>query len=481
MDFKKILSDASVSLLRNLVSLLRGLVLIPLITKTIGTDVYGVWTIVISTVGIVVTVGSVHSHGTLIRYSTSEEDSRRISSEVLVIALSGVGLLTIGYVVAELTVGIVSTQSAVTSRELFTLWVALLIGGEAVFSVLKNVPRAQGRVKTYEGLWIGRKLIEIAVLVAAFWVTSSLLVAVAALATVVILFDIGLAVRYIGRTFHLPTRENLRKYLGYGVPMIPKELSGTLLTHGDKFLILYFLSPTAVGIYAVSYSLARALYTFSGVLNSTLYPAVTTAWDEGDRDSVRQLYTGVVRAYTILGLPAIAGVALLSQPVLRLISTEEVTTGGQLLLPLLAAGFVVYGYANPMMYVLNAAEENEKIGLVTTVAAALNLVINAALIPLYGLVGAVAATIASFLLITGYVVFHVRQHVRFSVPVRTGLLSIVATGIMTGSLVLLPVSGVVRLGVYPVVGAVVYFVALLAMGGITREDLSGVAGLVASE
>jgi O-antigen/teichoic acid export membrane protein len=359
--------------------------------------------------------------------------------------------------------------------------VALLIAGEAIFSILKNVPRAQGRVKTYEGLWIGRKLIETTVLFAAFWVTSSLLVAVAALATVVILFDIGLVVRYIGRTFHLPTRENLRKYLGYGVPMIPKELSGTLLTHGDKFLILYFLSPTAVGIYAVSYSLARALYTFSGVLNSTLYPAVTTAWDDGDRDAVRQLYTGVVRTYTVLGLPAIAGVALLSQPVLGLISTEEVTTGGQLLLPLLAAGFVVYGYANPMMYVLNAAEENEKIGLITTVAAALNLVINAALIPLYGLVGAVAATIVSFLLITGYVVFYVRQHVPFSVPVRTGLLSAVATGIMTGVLVFLPVSGVIRLAVYPIVGAVVYFVALLAMGGVTRNDLSNVAGLVASE
>jgi len=34
----------------------------------------------------------------------------------------------------------------------------------------------------------------------------------------------------------------------------------------------------------------------------------------------------------------------------------------------LADGFVVYDYVNPMMYVLNAAEQNEKIGLITTVA-----------------------------------------------------------------------------------------------------------------
>lgn len=481
MDFSKILSDASVSLLRNVVSLLRGLVLIPLITKTIGTDVYGVWTVVLSVVGIVVTVGSVHSHGTLIRYASSEEDAKRITSEVMVITLSGVGLLTAGYVAAELTVGLLSTQALVPSREVFTLWVALLIGGEAVFSVLKNVPRAQGRVKTYEGIWIGRKLIEVAVLFLAFWITSDLIVAIAALATVVIAFDLALALKYLGLTFHRPTRENLRKYLSYGIPMIPKELSGTLLTHADKFLILYFLSPTAVGIYAVSYSLARALYSFSGVLNSTLYPSVTTAWDEGDVDSIRQLYSGVVRGYTILGVPAVAGVALLSQPVLRLISTEEIAVDGQLLLPLLAAGFIVYGYANPMMYVLNAAEENEKIGFITTVSAVLNIGLNAVLIPLYGLLGAVVATICSFLIITGYVVYHIRQHVRFSAPLRTVLISFLATGAMSGGLLLLPVDGTLRLAAYPVVGVVIYSAVFLALGGATKAELSRALGLLTSE
>jgi len=86
----------------------------------------------------------------------------------MVIALCGVGLLTVAYVIAELTVSIVSTQIAITSRELFTLWVALLI--------------------------------------------------------------------------------------------------------------LYFVSPSSIGIYVVSYSLARAMYAFSGVLNPTLYHAVTTTW-----------------------------------------------------------------------------------------------------------------------------------------------------------------------------------------------------------
>jgi O-antigen/teichoic acid export membrane protein len=131
--------------------------------------------------------------------------------------------------------------------------------------------------------------------------------------------------------------------------------------------------------------------------------------------------------------------------------------------------------------VLNAAGENEKIGLITTVAAILNLVINAALIPLYGLIGAVAATIVSFLIITGYIIFYVRQHVDFSVPVRTGLLSAFATVLMTGALVLLPVTNMLQLVIYPVIGAVIYFVTMLTIGGITRSDINGVAGLVVSD
>lgn len=481
MEFKKIISDASISLLRKVVSLLRGLVLIPLITKTIGTDVYGVWTVLLSVVGVIVTVGSMHAHGALIRYSSSESEARRIGSEVSIVALCGVSLLTAVYVILELSVGLLSTQPIIGSRTAFTVWVAVLISGEAIFTVVQNIPRAQSRVKTYEVIWIARKLTETSVLFAAFWVTSNLVTAIASLALLVVLFDLVLAAKYIGTAYHLPTRERVRKYFAYGAPMIPRELSGTLLTHGDKFLILYFLSPTAVGIYAVSYSLARALYQFSGVLNSTLYPSITAAWDDGDTESINQLYSGVVRLYTILGIPAIAGVTLLSGSVLRLISTAEVTSRGQILLPLLAAGFVVYGYANPLMYVLNAAEENEKIGLITTLAAVLNIVTNVVLISMYGLLGAVVATVGAFLLITLYVVYHVRQHVRFALPLRTGLISLVATGVMTGVLLFLPVDRPFDLVAYPLVGSASYFTVFAALGGVSRRDISRIKDVIAAD
>lgn len=481
MEFKKIISDSAVSLFRKVVALLRGLVLIPLITKSIGTDVYGIWTVILSVVGVVVTVGSVHSHGALIRFSSSETEARQIASEITVVALGGVFLLTMLYVLAELTVGILSTHPVVGSRGAFTVWVAVLISGETVFSVVQNIPRAQGRVKTYEIIWIGRKLIEIIALFATFWLTSSLVSAVTILAVVVLLFDLFLAGKFIGTAFRIPNHQHVRKYLRYGLPMVPKELSSTLLTHGDKFLILYFLSPTAVGIYAVSYSLARVFYTFSGVANSTLYPSVTGAWDDEEFDSLNRLYSGIVRLYTVLGIPAVAGITLLSPSILRLISTEEVTNGGVVLLPLLAAGFVVYGYSNPMMYVLNAAEENEKIGVITTLAAVLNLTSNAVLIPIYGLIGAVAATIGSVLLITGYVVYHVRQHVQFQWPLWTGLASIASTVVMVGSLLYLPVSQPLDLVVYPAVGAMVYFLMFVTLGGVSRQEISKAAEILRTD
>ncbi|MFC6976824.1 hypothetical protein ACFQL1_22350 [Halomicroarcula sp. GCM10025709] len=57
MDFRKVLTDSGVSLFRQIVSLSRGILVVPIITKLIGVDTYGVWTLVFSVVTIYAGVG----------------------------------------------------------------------------------------------------------------------------------------------------------------------------------------------------------------------------------------------------------------------------------------------------------------------------------------------------------------------------------------------------------------------------------------
>ncbi|MFC5368577.1 lipopolysaccharide biosynthesis protein [Salinirubrum litoreum] len=471
MNPKKILSDTSVSLVRSVIVLVRGLILIPIITKISGAGAYGIWTVVLSIVTVIVTVGSVHSHGTLVRYADSSESAREVGSEVLFISLGGVALVTLLYIFTEISVGIASIQPTFQSQGLFLLSLSFLILGESLFSVLKNIPRAQGRVKVYELLWISRKVVEVTVLGAIFSITSDIVIAIVAMGVVIFLFDVALFLKF-KMSLHVPSRARFKKYLHYGTPMIPKELSGTLLSHGDKFIILYFLSPTAVGIYAVSYSVSKTIYALSGVMNSTLYPSVTSAWDEDDRNSIRNLYTQILRIYTIIALPAIVGMTLLAEPVLKLISTESVAGTGGVLLPLLAVGFLIYGYSSPLMYILHAAEQNTKVGFITTIAMIMNIALNLILVPNYELLGAVAATILSFTAITTYVGYSSWSKVKFSIPIKAGTYAVVGTVVMTVILLAIPVQGPLQVVVYPTLGAPVYFVIVFLVGGIKKQELT---------
>lgn len=480
MDFRKVASDTVVSSGRLLAKVLSGILLIPIITKLMGADKYGIWVVVFAIIGVISTTAGLHLHGALIRYiSTEEMEGQTFTDTLILTVLAGI-VATSAFFILDFTIGIFPLNYAAEIERGLIIGAGIYIPLTMLFAFQVNYPRARQRVKKTELLLLVRQLLETVVLVVVLLLSQSLVTAIWSIVAVLAILNVLLFIGVAPSLVVSPDPKRFGKYLRYGLPMLPKELSNRILTHADKFLILYLLSPAATGIYAVAYGVCSMLRSLSSPLNSTLYPSVSSAWDAGEIEQLQLLYWSILKGYSLVGIPAVVGLSLLSGPLLQLLSTPEVARQGHVLIPILSVGFLMRGYDNSLVYVLNADEETKKIGLIIIVATGVNLVLNVILIPTVGLLGAATATVVAQGLITGYVSYQAWIRIKFSMPVEAFGKSCIAAGVMAITLLALPTSlaGPVKLALFPPVGIATYSVVIVLIGGINRGELDLIRGAV---
>lgn len=477
MNFRQILDDAGASAARKFIGILTGVLVIPVITRWLGEGSYGIWTTVLATVSLFATVSGLHLHGALIRYINEQSEEQTFTDILSLTTFIGI-IVSVSLVTAGIVYNrYIGFESKVLGNLLFPA--SLLVGGRLFDSILSNYLRAQQRLKSFEVLRTAKKLVETAVIIAALWLTRDLVVAIWSLVLVTAIIDSILLIILLPNRLIRPKIDNFQNYLRYGIPMVPKEVAGSLLHHADKFLILFFLDPAAAGIYAVAYRVSQLLASTFSIFSSTLYPRVTAAWDNNEMEQLSAFYNIFLRWYCILLVPAIAGLRLLADSILRFISTSVVATQGITLIPVLAIGFGMQGLEFTLSYPLAAAERTRKIALITSVAVILNIILNIVLIPEIGIFGAAVATTLSFGLRTGWLYYNVSKLINFKLPTPGLIKSGISTSAMTAVLYIIPVTkGLVQLIVYPILGAFIFVIIFLLINGPTEQELNKASELI---
>lgn len=470
----KVFSDSGTSAVRVVVTSLKGIVVIPLITNLLGADSYGLWATIFAFISLISSTGAIHLHGSLIRFSAGDEDLQTYSdillfSTILAVLLSSTVFL-LGYVV---DISSLLGDGAVDQTWL-VLGSSLLILTTISLEINVNFPRSEGMVKLYEVLRIGRAILETVTLVVIFLLGGSIVAGIFGLALVGMALNIVI-VSAIVITYEIPTPNvsNFVRYAEYGVPMVPAALSNRLLSHADKFLILYMVSPTAVGIYAVANTICSSLTDFTTILNPTLYPSVSEAWERGDLDELKHLYKLVFRYYSIFVVPAIFGLLFLSYDIIQVFSTTRIAEEGTILVPILALGFMLRGYDNPLEYILTSTKDTHLVAKATMISAGTNVVLNVGLILYFGIVGAAVATTVSHVLAFSLIYRYATARFQFELPTFSFVRATISAIVMFGVLYALPLgpSPVFAIVIYPPIGAAVYFATLFSIGEFSEGEI----------
>jgi O-antigen/teichoic acid export membrane protein len=261
----------------------------------------------------------------------------------------------------------------------------------------------------------------------------------------------------LGRGFD---RDLLRRMNRFGLPLVPSALAVTAIDYADRFFLGQLGSQQEVGVYAVGVQISSVMVLLLFAFR-TAWPAF--AYSIADDDEARRTY-GYVLTYLVLLASwlalALGGLA----PWLVQLAPGGFHRAADVVAPLAFSSVFLAGYTVVAIGV-GRAKRTQLNWVVTGAAALVNVVVNVALIPPYGQVGAAIATVAAYVVAFGGMAW--RAQAVFAVPYQWRRLAVAV-----GAAVALTVASAALSPPLPVAALLVcaYPVALAALGFFLPEE-----------
>lgn len=186
----------------------------------------------------------------------------------------------------------------------------------------------------------------------------------------------------------------------YSLPFTISGISGFVYRSIDIFLILYFLTDAATGIYGVAYAATSFMGLFSTAFNFLSTPIASRLEKQGAVDGVMELFHTVVRWLLVMSVCALVPLGVFATDFIVIIYQSKYADGG-IVLSILAVGFAAKNVLSVHNSILEAVGRSQILSVNSTIAAVTNILLNFALIPRMGITGAAIATVVSFMLRDG--------------------------------------------------------------------------------
>jgi len=204
---------------------------------------------------------------------------------------------------------------------------------------------------------------------------------------------LGILAPHIRPSFKLSL---LRPALAYSLPLIPHALGGILFISSDRFVLGYYVSLGAIGLYDLADKIALVLKVFIGAFNSATLPTFIRNTKES-REKARIFYRDLMTRWCVMIAGIFLCISLFAEELIWWLLPEKFY-GAHVFVPILLASYVfrgLYGFPiNSVMY----EKKTFTFPIITFSAGALNIAANIILIPIMGVIAAAWTTLLSFAL-----------------------------------------------------------------------------------
>jgi O-antigen/teichoic acid export membrane protein len=184
----------------------------------------------------------------------------------------------------------------------------------------------------------------------------------------------------------------LREMNRFGIPLVPTALFLWMTNFSDRFFLVWLADVAEAGIYSVGVRIASAMVLLLTAFR-TAWPAF--AYSIRDEREARQTYAYVLTYLTVITAWVALALSVLAPWLVDLLADEAFAEASEVVGPL-AFSTVAYGAYIVVAIGVGRARRTQFNWVVTGIAAAVNVALNLALIPAYGMVGAAIATVAAY-------------------------------------------------------------------------------------
>lgn len=243
-------------------------------------------------------------------------------------------------------------------------------------------------------------------------------------------------------------------------------------TYIDSVLLSILAGDTQVGLYQVAFKIIFALQFLPLAFTASLYPALSSYW-QSNREQLAVSFERALNYLAIISLPIIVGAIVLSDRIVLLFTSDYSQAVWPLRISILSLFFIFLNF--PIGSLLNACDAQRRNTANMAVVAVVSVVLNLLLIPFWQATGAsLTVLVTNFLMfILGLVavrrIITYRAKRNFVVVVKA-----LTAAILMGAAVYLGGS-YLNIVAVTVMGAIIYFASLLALGGFKKEDVLSIA------
>ncbi|WP_178915282.1 flippase [Natronomonas gomsonensis] len=269
------------------------------------------------------------------------------------------------------------------------------------------------------------------------------------------------------RSFPTADREEgiVRRLLEYSIPLTATRSASVIDGKVDTILVGVLLNVTAVGYYTIAKQIAQVCVTPASSLGFTISPAVGEQKAGNRADRAARLYEQALEYVLLLYVPAVVGLVLVAEPMVRYVFGQEYL-GAVVVVQLLSVYVLAMAVVKITSDGLDFLGRARDRAIVKIIMALSNVVLNLLLIPIFGVAGAALATVVTF---SGYTLANV-YIISLELPIEFAGIARSLAGVTAVSLVM----GAAVALLVPHVTGLLTLLGVVAVGAAIW--LAGVAG-----
>lgn len=468
----KVAYNTALQIVGRFINLVISLVTIGLLARYLGVEGFGLYTVILTFVGLVGILGDLGLSTQLVKELTRPgADQKSITAEFVGIRAASATLVSlVGFIVAWILYGQINPYPAVVIQGIGIGLIGIWFNQLA--AILTSV--LQIRLKLYL-ISVADVLARIGQFLAILYLVSISADLIVIVTTFVLSNTIYLAAVYFFARGEMPIGfgQNFSYWgnqLKLALPLSVITILGTVHYRLDLVLLSLLKDSAAVAIYGLPYRIIDVLILLPGSFIAAVFPVFASFSQTGE--DVRSGYQKSFDLLAFFTMPAVVGLIVLAKPIMDLIGGGAFVDSPQLLqilgLSLVASFLTSVGRA------LLISKDLQKMVLLAFVGVVfLNATLNLLLIPRYSYFGAAWATLSSEGLLFIIEMFLIYKFLSIWPMWSVTFKAVLASLAMGGVILWLQNFGAPLYLLIPA-GTLVYLAMMYMIGGLTREMVRSV-------
>ncbi|MAT10613.1 MAG: hypothetical protein CMM02_06355 [Rhodopirellula sp.] len=376
-----------------------GFVTLPIITKQINVNDYGVWTMFITLTSLIMPFTGLSLSVALSRFLPGEKNP-----DTVIEAFSSVILFKLLVTIIFSSILILFADDI--SRHFFDnqLYVVYACSLYLVITTLRPV---LDRMLIINGKTKSRSIIRITdAYMGLIGIAISLYYGFGLKGMIIVFLITGLVTNMIylyivinQNGIKIPNFKLIKKYLLYSLPYLPASLSLWIVDLTDRFIINHILGIVPLGIFAACITIGRIPKMASVLLNYIILVSISKLYDEGKIGEVVTHIQYTLKYYMLICIPMIFGSYIISEDLLIIFTNDDIASSGSSLIPLITTSFFIFGIYNTINQILLLNKKTKYLAYIWGLALPMNIFLNFVLIPILDLQGAVISTLTTYLFV----------------------------------------------------------------------------------